>query len=89
MKEYFDKGVYIYGGLEDFLVICWKDMIDRKMVDDMLFVIMVICFGMWDNFLDKGFFCMDSFFVIINKLGEVVNFCVIFSICCLFGKEIN
>lgn len=22
VKEYFDKGVYIYGGLEDFLVIC-------------------------------------------------------------------
>ena len=32
-KEYLDKGVHIYGGPEDFLATCRKDMIDRKTRD--------------------------------------------------------
>ena len=40
--EYLDKGVHIYGGPEDFLATCRKDMtIDRKTADDTLPVITV------------------------------------------------
>lgn len=49
-KEYLDKGVHIYGGPEDFLATCRKDMIDRKTVDDTLPVITVTRSGMRDNF---------------------------------------
>ena len=88
-KEYLDKGVHIYGGPEDFLATCRKDMIDRKTVDDTLPVITVTRSGMRDNFLDKGFSCMDSLFATTNKLGEVANLRVTFSIRSPSGKEIN
>ncbi|EFY8207990.1 SEL1-like repeat protein, partial [Shigella sonnei] len=88
-KEYLDKGVHIYGGPEDFLATCRKDMIDRKTVDDTLPVITVTRSGMRDNFLDKGFSCMDSLFATTNKLGEVANLRVTFSIRRPSGKEIN
>lgn len=88
-KEYLDKGVHIYGGPENFLATCRKDMIDRKTVDDTLPVITVTRSGMRDNFLDKGFSCMDSLFATTNKLGEVANLRVTFSIRRPSGKEIN
>lgn len=62
-KEYLDKGVHIYGGPEDFLATCRKDMIDRKTVDDIAASANTVTrSGMRDNFLDKGFSCMDSLF---------------------------
>ncbi|KAF0953019.1 tetratricopeptide repeat protein [Escherichia albertii] len=86
-KEYLDKGVHIYGGPEDFMVACRKDMIDRKTVDDTLPVITITRSGMQDNFLDKGFSCMDSLFAKTNKLGEVANLRVTYNIKSPSGKE--
>ncbi|QML55459.1 sel1 repeat family protein [Escherichia coli] len=87
-KEYLDKGVHIYGGPEDFMAACRKDMIDRKTVDDTLPVITITRSGMRDNFLDKGFSCMDSLFATTNKLGEVANLRVTYNIKSPSGKEV-
>lgn len=88
-KEYLDKGVHVYGGPEDFQATCRKDMIDRKTVDNTLPVITVTGSGMRDNFMDESFSCMESLFAKTNKLGEVANLRVTFSIRRPSGKEIN
>ncbi|TGB76766.1 hypothetical protein CRI66_12645 [Escherichia sp. E4694] len=87
-KEYLDKGVHIYGGPQNFLAACRKDMIDRKTVDDMLPAITITHSGMRDNFLDESFSCMDSLFAETNKLGEVANLRVTYNIKSPSGKEI-
>ena len=86
-KEYLDKGVHIYGGPEDFMAACRKDMIDRKAVDDTLPTITITHSGMRDNFLDESFSCMDSLFAKTNKLGEVANLRVTYKIKHPSGKE--
>ncbi|TGC19080.1 tetratricopeptide repeat protein [Escherichia sp. E4385] len=87
-KEYLDKGVHIYGGPQNFLAACRKDMIDRKTVDDMLPAITITHSGMRDNFLDESFSCMDSLFAETNKLGEVANLRVTYNIKSPSGKKI-
>ncbi|EGO8359424.1 sel1 repeat family protein [Escherichia coli] len=90
-KEYLAKGVHIYAydAPKDFLAACRKDMIDRKTVDNTLPVLTVTGSGMRDNFMGESFSCMESLFAKTNKLGEVANLRVTFSIRSPSGKETN